>query len=234
MQAFLDHVRAQPSMTQVRESLPRIVALPPVHARMINSLARMEYVGVRKMLKARHAAELDLEGLQHVLEEASHALRLKRAAIKLNGGVEHGVRTFGAADTLAGDGAEDYLQGVDRACEALLDRVLAGEQPMEESARTELNYLLSSVIIEIRADAFYPVYEEALQAAGAPFSVRSILKDEERHLAEMLAGLEARFPGSWRELIAEALVDEEACFDSWANVMAKAAEEAAASLEAAS
>ena len=61
MQAFLDQVRAQPSMTQVRESLPRIVALPPVHARMLNSLARMEYVGVRKMLKARHAAEIDLD-----------------------------------------------------------------------------------------------------------------------------------------------------------------------------
>lgn len=231
MKAFLEQAKQQPCMEQVRQTLPTVVSAPPIHARMLNSLSRMEYVGVRKMLKARHADHMDLDGLEHIIEEASHALRLKRAAIKLQGG-EEGIQTYSAADTLAGDGAEDYLQGVDRACEAVLDRYLAAqsEGALPTSRRTEANYLLSSAVIEIRADAFYPLYEEALQAAGAPFSVRSIIKDEERHLAEMAERLQEFFPQDWRALVAEALNAEQTCFDCWASVMANAATEAEAAL----
>jgi len=230
MKAFLDQLQQQPCMAQVARTLPLIVATPAIHARMLNSLARMEYVGVRKMLKARQAEHLDLDGLEHVLEEASHALRLKRAAIKLNGGSEEGVRTFAASDTLAGDEAEDYLQGVDRGCEQVLDRYLdsASAAPLDGGRRLEANYLLSSAVIEIRADTFYPLYEESLQAAGAPFSVSSIIKDELRHLAEMAARLEQLFPQDWRALVAEALQQEQACFDCWASSMARAAEVASA------
>jgi len=38
-----------------------------------NTLARLEYVGVRKMLKSRRAERLNLDGLQHVLDETVHA-----------------------------------------------------------------------------------------------------------------------------------------------------------------
>lgn len=218
-------------MDQVRQTLPQVVATPPVHALMLNSLSRMEYVGVRKMLKARHADHMDVDGLEHIIEEASHALRLKRAAIKLNGG-EQGIQSYSAADTLAGDGAEAYLQGVDRACEAVLDGYLntQKESTLVNSRRTEANYLLSSAVIEIRADAFYPLYEEALQKAGSPFSVRSIIKDEERHLAEMAERLQEFFPQDWQALVAEALLAEQSCFEDWSSVMANAAQEATAAL----
>lgn len=214
-------------MGRLAAALPGIVAEPFLHARMVNTLSRMEYVGVRKMLKARHVDLLDLDGVMHIVEEATHALRLKKAAIKLLGGVEDGVRTYSAADTLAGDGAEAYLQGVDHGCEELL-----ASFNFEEPARSEANYLLSSFIIEIRAEAFYPMYEQALQDAGAPFSVRSILKDEVRHLAEMTERTKELFGEAWTELMDAAVAEESVCFEGWVDVISQAAEKSLANLQA--
>jgi len=221
MERFAAQIQAQPCMQRLADALPGIVAEPFLHARMVNTLARMEYVGVRKMLKSRHVDMLDLDGVQHIVEEAGHALRLKKAAVKLMGGSEEGIRTFSEADTLAGDGAEDYLQGVDHACEELL----AGFG-LEEPMRSEANYLLSSLIIEIRAEAFYPLYEQTLQAAGAPFSVRSIVKDELKHLAEMAERTQEMFGDAWESLIEKALQAESACFDCWVAVIAEGAKAA--------
>ena len=66
--------------------LDRIIPRPDLHARFVNTLARLEYVGVRKMLKSRRAERLDLDGLQHLLDEAVHALRLKKAPSALGRG----------------------------------------------------------------------------------------------------------------------------------------------------
>ncbi|HXU82016.1 MAG TPA: hypothetical protein VN914_11505, partial [Polyangia bacterium] len=103
----------------------------------------------------------------------------------------------------AGDAGEDYLQAVDHAAEAVLGDVDAGK-------RAEVNYLLSSAAIEVRAEAFYPLYEERLRAHGVPVSVAAILRDEDRHLAEMAERLEATLPG-WRPRL-EAVLDAEARF----------------------
>ena len=227
MERYAELVRNQPCMERLAAALPGIVAEPFLHARMVNTLSRMEYVGVRKMLKARHVDQLDLDGVQHIVEEATHALRLKKAAIKLLGGVEDGVRTYSEADTLAGDGAEAYLQGVDRGCEELL-----ASFNLEEPARSEANYLLSSFVIEIRAQAFYPMYEQTLQDAGAPFSVRSILNDELRHLAEMAERTKELFGEGWAALMDNAVAEESACFEGWVDVISQGANEKLAELQA--
>jgi hypothetical protein len=164
----------------------------------------MEYVGVRKMVKSRRSEHLDLDGLQHMLDETIHAMRLKKAALAL-ASEKGAVSTFSAGDTLAGDAGEDYLQAVDRAAEATLSE-------LDESRRAEVNYLLSSAAIEVRAEAFYPLYEERLRAHGVPVSVAAILRDEDRHLAEMAARLDTDLPG-WRPRL-EAVLDAEAGFFS--------------------
>jgi len=210
MERFTSRVRAQASMGELRDLLGRIVPDPALHARLVNTLSRMEYVGVRKMLKARHADDLDEEGLLHVIEEASHALRLKRAALKLAGADTDGVATYREGHTLGGPAGEDYMQGVDRACERLLAPL-----DLPERERAEANYLLSTAAIEVRAEAFYPLYEECLQAAGAPFSVNGILKDELRHLAEMQESLTATLPTDWEHLVDEAVDAESECFERW-------------------
>jgi len=177
-----------------------------MHARLLNTLSRLEYVGVRKMLKSRRAEALDLDGLQHILDETVHALRLKKAALAL-AGERGGVGTYGAADTLAGDAGEDYIQGVDGAAETVLADV-------PEQRRGEVNYLLTSAAIEVRAQAFYPLYEARLRSHGVSVSVAAIMRDEDRHLAEMAAQLEAALPG-WRGRLQAVLDAEASLFDAF-------------------
>ena len=218
MQTYLQQAASQDCMHTLREILPQIVASPLLHARMVNTLSRMEYVGTRKMLKARDSARVDNDGLTHIIEEASHALRLKRAAIKLNGGDENGVATYSSEHTLAGDAAENYLQQVDRACEKIVANC-----GLSFDDQNEANYILSSVAIEVRADCFYPVYEQCLVDAGAPFSVASILKDEVKHLQEMGEKAAALFGDNWGDVFDQAFAAESDFFIDWANNIRDAA-----------
>jgi DNA-binding MarR family transcriptional regulator len=206
MQHYVETMNRQPERQRQADLLDRIIARPADHARLINTFSRMEYVGVRKMLKSRRSEHLDLDGLQHMLDETIHALRLKKAALALAAD-KRAVDTYAPSDTLAGDAGEAYLQAVDRAAETTLS-------DLSDEQRAKVNYLLSSAAIEVRAEAFYPLYEERLRAHGVPVSVAAILRDEDRHLAEMAARLDGSLPG-WRPRL-EAVLDTEArCFDAF-------------------
>jgi hypothetical protein len=209
-----------PDAQRQRALLDRIIAAPAVHARLLNTFSRMEYVGVRKLLKSRRSEVLDLDGLQHMLDETIHAMRLKKAALALasaaGGAVALDVSTYAPAHTLGGDAGEDYLQGVDTAAEAALG-------DLDEEQRVAVNYLLTSAAIEVRAQAFYPLYETRLRAAGINVSVAAIMKDEDRHLGEMGDGLAALLP-DWRPRLERVLQDERALFARFVDAVAGAAE----------
>lgn len=221
MKDYVTALEASPERARQRALLERILDRPREHARLINTFARMEYVGVRKILKSRRSEALDLDGLQHILDETVHALRLKKAALAVAAscGDPVGVDTFSPADTLAGDAGEGYLQAVDRAAEIALADVPA-------ETRVEINYVLSSAAIEVRAQAFYPLYEDCLRARGVPFSVAMIMKDEDRHLAEMGDQLSARLP-DWRPRLERVLAEERGIFDRFMAAVEAAVEEAA-------
>ncbi len=132
-----------------------------------------------------------------------HALRLKKAAVAL-GGAAGAVATFADGATLAGDAGEGYLQALDRrAEEALLD--------LPAAERGEANYRLTSAAVEVRAQVFYPIYDDCLRSNGAGFSVAAISKDEDRHLDEMAVGLEQSLP-DWRRRLEAVLAAEEALY----------------------
>lgn len=220
MKEYVDALERSPDRERQRALLERIIAHPRDHARLINTFARMEYVGVRKILKTRRSEALDLDGLQHILDETVHALRLKKAALAVAavaGGV--GVETFAAGDTLAGDAGEDYLQDVDHAAEAVL-------ADLPDSRRTEVNYLLSSAAIEVRAQAFYPLYEQCLRARDVPMSVAMIMKDEDRHLTEMGERLASAL-ADWRFRLGRVLVAEQRIFEQFMQAVAAALDAAA-------
>jgi hypothetical protein len=211
MQHHVDAAARHENADRIRRLLDRIVPDGALHARFVNTLARLEYVGVRKMLKSRRAERLDLDGIQHILDEAVHTLRLKKAAAVLGAGRGVGVRTFAAEDTLAGDAGETYMQALDqRAAEALVD--------LPERARGEANYLLTSVAVEVRAQVFYPIYDEKLRAHDAGFSVAAITKDEDRHLAEMAAALAGEL-GDFRSRLEPVLAAEEALFGKFLTAL---------------
>lgn len=215
MLAFVQACQDSPLQARLRSLLQRIVQRPALHARFLNSLARLEYVGVRKMLKARRSQDLDLDGLQHLLEEAVHATRLKKFARSV---APEGVcvDTFRAEHTLSGDEAEAYFQAVDRAGAIALGR-----------DDGEASYALTSAAIEIRARAFYPAYQEVLEAADSRVSVQSILNDEEAHLQEMQQRLQAGQP-EWRAQLEQVMQVEQQAFaellDAFGSEMARLAE----------
>jgi hypothetical protein len=209
MQAFVDSCRQQASFERQGCLVSAIVKSPDTHARFLNTLARLEYVGVRKMLKARHSQDLDLEGLQHVLEEVVHSIRLKKFAHAV-APVGVCVASFSREHTLAGDAAEAYFQRVDRASAETL------VHPNAES-----NYLLTSAAIEVRARVFYPAYQAALQAADLQVSVASIMNDEEQHLAQMQTGLQAAVP-NWQNLLERVMRVEEQAFLALLDAFASA------------
>jgi hypothetical protein len=215
LKEYVDALERSPDRERQRALLERIIDRPREHARLINTFARMEYVGVRKMLKSRRSEALDLDGLQHILDETVHALRLKKAALAVAtaaGGVA--VETFATKDTLAGDAGEDYLQDVDRAAEAVL-------ADLPEAKRAESNYVLSSAAIEVRAQAFYPLYEQCLRARELPMSVAMIMKDEDRHLTEMGDRLASLLP-DWRFRLGRVLVAEQRMFEAFMQAVTTA------------
>src|SRR4029078_11008528 len=101
MHAYVEAAARRPTARKLEEILDLVVPRPALHARFVNTLARMEYIGVRKMLKSRRAERMDLDGLEHALDEAVHALRLKKAATALSAASTAGlgVATFSDADT---------------------------------------------------------------------------------------------------------------------------------------
>jgi len=214
MNRYVEACSAHENTGRLEALLTEIVGSPAVHARFVNTLSRLEYVGVRKMLKSRRAERMDLDGLQHVLDEGVHALRLKKAAVALGTAAGVEVATFSPEHTLAGDAAEDYFQALDRHAE----QVVADLPP---SLRAEVNYLLTSAAIEVRAQVFYPRYDRCLAAARAGFSVAAITKDEDRHLAEMADGL-ARLVDGWRERIEPVLAEEQRLFGGFLAAMHEA------------
>ena len=72
---------------EVGSALERIVAQPAIHARFINTLSRLEYVGARKLMKSQDSSGLDRETLQHLVEETRHAWMLKKLACRLDASV---------------------------------------------------------------------------------------------------------------------------------------------------
>ena len=219
MRRYVEASATHQNATRTARLLERIVPDPRLHARFVNTLARLEYVGVRKILKSRRAERLDLDGIQHILDEAVHTLRLKKAAAALGQASGVDVATFAAGATLAGDAAENYLQALDHRAEEALDDLPAAE-------RAEANYLLTSAAVEVRAQVFYPVYDRMLKQHDAGFSVAAITKDEDRHLDEMAAGLGASL-ADWERRLEPLLAAEEALFARFLGAVEEAVAHAA-------
>jgi hypothetical protein len=112
-----------------------------------------------------------------VAEEAQHAFFFKRQAEKTTGRPLEYV----AAELLAPAAARMYFQRL----EAAMLRVLARQR----SARAA--YLYMSMIVEFRALWFYRLYQQTLERARAPLTLKRVLGEEQAHLADMAGRLEA-------------------------------------------
>jgi len=162
---------------RTRALLDSIVAEPKRHARMINTLSLLEHMGSHKIMATQHSAAIDQATLKHVAEEAHHAFFMKRQAEKT---AERALE-YVADDLLAPSSARMYFQRL----EGATVRALGSRR----SARAA--YLYMSMIVEFRALWFYGLYEQALKRAGHAMSLKRVLGEEQAHLGDMAARLEA-------------------------------------------
>jgi demethoxyubiquinone hydroxylase (CLK1/Coq7/Cat5 family) len=68
--------------------------------------------------------------------------------------------------------------------------------------------------IEVRADELYPVYQEVLDQAKSKVNMKSIIVEEEGHLAEMITQLK-EFSSNWEDHASVACQLETKLFNEW-------------------
>lgn len=154
----------------------RIVSDNDLHARWLNTLSYLEYIGFRKIIKSQDAGDMTQQTLQHANEEGRHALLLKNICLKV-GGPRYD--SYHPSKLLKGFEAEFYFQSIDSGVEALLSSVASGK------ALSRLTYLAVTWLVEVRALKVYGAYTEALRAHGLSSPLASLLKEEERHLEDV-------------------------------------------------
>jgi hypothetical protein len=159
----------------VKARLAQICAHPLMHARFLNTLSLMEHIGSRKIMASRSGQDLGGDTLRHLAEETRHAYFFKRVAEKL---ARKGLG-FRPSELMAGAAARAYMGRLD----AGITRALTS------AAATPLPYLYMSLVVELRAIWFYRHYQEVLDHHAPPLSLKSVLAEEELHLAAMLARL---------------------------------------------
>ena len=185
--------------------LARLTGDAARHARFLNTLSLLEYIGVRKILKSQPAEGLSAEMLEHILEEARHAYVLKRLALRVGG---EAVATYAAPALLCGEEARRYIQTLDRSAEIDLKESrdsasgaaatggavpAGGVSPASGSA--SVNYLYTTLLIEERAGAVYPLYEPLLARVGLGGVLAGIIREEEGHLSAVMRRVMDEDPG---------------------------------------
>ena len=141
-----------------------------LHAKFLNTLSYLEYIGARKMLKSLPAPILNKIFLEHINEEIRHSLFLKSLAEKLTE-ASYG---FKEQELIAGAEGGHYFQEVDH-----YSSKFSFSNPI-------LSYLYTTYAVEQRALLFYSLYNDILKKKNFPFSLQSILNDEAEHLDYVL------------------------------------------------
>ncbi len=189
----------------------RIVQNNELHTRWLNSLSMMENTGARKISHYEDPVHSDITVLKHAAEEARHAYYLKKLIGRLN---EDACPDYTFPHLLAPIETHHYLNRLD--VEA--SRYLKNKLGLSGRALMHGAYLLVTYSIEVRADMLYGIYQDALTRYNSRVNVKSIIAEEEGHLAEMQRML-VSFRPDWQELAADVIAIEDALFTTWASAV---------------
>lgn len=154
----------------VRSHLSAIIKDREAHAKFMNMLSMLEHMGSRKiMVSQMHKSEtLTEDTLKHLAEEARHAYFFKRQAERAAGKSLDG---WTDENTTARVPALMYFGRMD----AGISKIVGDDAA----------YGWVSLIIELRACWLYNIYQEALEASDYQLSLKSLIAEEDGHLAEM-------------------------------------------------
>ncbi len=179
-----------------KDVLSELVKHNDLHGMFLNTISLMEYMGARKIVKSQLEKNVDAEVLAHMTEEIRHAQIFKKMALKLS---NKKLKTYADEHLLAGGAGRAYIQSVDQSIAAALN----GEN-------SYFNYLLSTLLIEERANEIYPYYEKLLEPLGFGGYIRGILREEENHLEQIKNHLENSPQFSSQKLDALRMIEQRA------------------------
>ncbi len=152
----------------VREFLTAIVQRPQDHARFMNMLSMLEHMGSRKIMISQMNRTLTEDSLKHLAEEARHAYFFKRQAERAAGRALDG---YTEENTMCRVPALMYFGRMD-----------AG---ISKEVGDDAAYGWVSMIIELRACWLYHIYHDVLEKSSVKLSLKSLIAEEDMHLAEM-------------------------------------------------
>lgn len=145
--------------------------------RFLNMLSLMEHIGSRKIMLSQMSGLLDVETLKHLAEETRHAFFFKHHAERLAGRPLDG---YHRDETLCREAAAMYIGRLD----AEVKRNIAAP------SFSETLYKWVSLIIELRANWVYGLYQEELVKAGNSVSLKGVIAEEVQHLDAMASQLQ--------------------------------------------
>lgn len=185
-------------MESWKTTIEKLITQPLLHAKFLNTISLMEYIGARKIIKSQLEEQIDMDMLAHMSEEIRHAQIFKKLALKLSLGE---LTSYEDRHLLVPNEARAYMQGIDRLGERLLIK--------RDSFK---NYLLTTYIVEKRAQAIYPWYEKQMANLGLQGYLKAIVREETNHLEQMEKLIE-KF-GLDKEIIADLFKLEEGLYNN--------------------
>jgi hypothetical protein len=195
---------------QLKRIVIKVTGSDTLHAKWLNSLSMMENTGARKISRYQHPVHTDLTVLKHAAEEARHAYYLKKLITRI---VPEGYPDYSFAYLLAPVESYHYLHRLDTETSRYLQSKGLRGRDMKHGA-----YLLVTYAIEVRADMLYAIYQDALTATNSKVNVKSIIKEEEGHLAEMTRMLH-EFQPDWKAIAADIVDIESSLFTHWLHAV---------------
>lgn len=163
-------------MTEWQKILTEVVKRPEIHGRFLNTLSLLEYIGARKIMKSQDEARITPTTLAHMTEEIRHAQIIKKLALKVGGDA---VKTYAEESLMCGLEARAYIQAIDHAAASVVG-----------PKSSWVNYLLTTLVIEERAQELYPFYDELLIPRGLGGPLKAIFREEEGHLEQVIEALQ--------------------------------------------
>lgn len=162
-------------MTDWKKCLQQLIQKPDLHGKFLNTLSLLEFIGARKIMKSQQEELITPTVLSHATEEIRHAQIIKKLAIKVGG---KSVITYGPQSVLCGAEARNYIHGIDYKAQEVL-----GE------ADSWRNYLLTTLVVEERAQELYPYYDALLATIGMGGPLQTIVREEVGHLEDVIEKL---------------------------------------------
>ncbi|MEF9497432.1 hypothetical protein [Chlamydia sp. 04-14] len=164
--------------TRWQSVLKNIVASDDLHSKWINTLSFLENCGAKKISASEHPTQVKREVLKHAAEEFRHAFYLKTQISRIS---NEPFLDYSLGQMLGTYGIKYYLHLLDlRTC-----RVLKNQYHLSGQALKTTAYVLVTSAIEMRASELYPIYHNVLKDAGSKITIKSIILEEQEHLAEM-------------------------------------------------